>query len=207
MTEKTEPANPLPETQAGDRPPENSRPTAPPTSESVLQNIRRNIQEGLQTGRSGIQSGYRDAVRNLDEGYESARTSIKSGLNDARVNIVSGLESARQGINHGITKAQESLAVDSERHPPPLVVNTRPAELIDEKAQVQEGVMASDRTVPPPYEETQREQEGESIEEMTRRLERGVQARGLLSRNPPQQMQRGGVGGAQAGDRIRWDTV
>ena len=200
----TDPANPPPASQPT---PENLRTTAGPPNESVLQSIRRNIQEGLQTGRSGIESGYRDAVRNLNEGYESASASVKSGLNDARINIVSGLESARQGINYGITKTQESLATDSEhrgseRHALPPVVITRPAEFMDEKAQLQEGGVTSSRAVPPPYEEAQREQEVDSLDEMTRRLERGVQARGLLARNPPQQTQRGVIGEVQGADPV-----
>lgn len=185
MTETS--ADPLPQPISPSR--EKSKATTP-ANESLIQNIRRNLQEGLQTGRSGIESGYRDAVRNLGEGYETARTSIKSGIEDARTNLISGLESARQGIDYGISKTQESLGGETKPVVPP-VVNTRPATFVDEKAE-QRGTTTGDG--PPGYDQVQRDQEAESLEEMTKRLERGIQARGLLSRNPPRQQESGQVG-------------
>jgi hypothetical protein len=182
---------------------EQSQTPARPPKESILESVSRNIQEGLQTGRLGLESGYRDTVRNLGEGYESARASIKSGLEDARINLVSGLESARQGINYGITRTQEGLAVpDKEERPVHPIVNTRPAAFTDDKAQLQGGGVVPPECNPdaPPYEDVQREDEGDSLEEMTRRLERAVQARGLLSRNPPRQMESGPVGASRATD-------
>jgi hypothetical protein len=187
MTETS--TDPTPQ-QTTAEPGEKSKATSPP-NESLLENIRRNLQEGLQTGRSGIESGYRDAVRNLGEGYETARTSIKSGIEDARTNLISGLESARQGIDYGITKTQESLGSEKEPVVPP-VVNTRPATFIDEKTE-QRGMTTEDG--PPGYDQVQREGGAESLEEITKRLERGIRDRGLLSRNPPRQQESGQVGG------------